>query len=82
MAQLFFMCISAALVQDCSDSTAKALKLLQSSTKLETSYMTWAHFYWHGLTLIPACISNHMPSKVWDGITYPFLNFNGCTVEV
>ena len=23
-----------------------------------------------------------MPSKVWDEITYPFLNFNGCTVEV
>ena len=20
--------------------------------------------------------------KVWDEITYPFLNFNGCTVEV
>ena len=20
--------------------------------------------------------------KVWDQITYPFLNFNGCTVEV
>ena len=27
-------------------------------------------------------ISNHMPSKVWDEITYPFLNFNGATVEV
>ena len=23
-----------------------------------------------------------MPSKVWDKFTYPFLNFNGCTVEV
>ena len=23
-----------------------------------------------------------MPIKVWDEITYPFLNFNGCTVEV
>ena len=22
-----------------------------------------------------------MPSKVWDEITYPFLNFNGATVE-
>ena len=22
-----------------------------------------------------------MPGKVWDEITYPFLNFNGCTVE-
>ena len=36
----------------------------------------------HGLTLIPAWISNHMPGKVWDEITYPFLNFNGATVEV
>ena len=27
-------------------------------------------------------ISNHMPSKVWDEITYPFLTFNGATVEV
>ena len=26
-----------------------------------------------------AWISNHMPSKVWDQITYPFLNFNSCT---
>ena len=39
-------------------------------------------FYEHGLTLIPAWISNHMPSKVWDDITYPFLNINGATVEV
>ena len=36
----------------------------------------------HGLTLIPAWIRNHTPSKVWDEITYPFLNFNGTTVEV
>ena len=23
-----------------------------------------------------------MPGKVWDKITYPFLNFNGATVEL
>ena len=34
------------------------------------------------ITLIPALISNHMPSKVCDEITYSFPNFNGCTVEV
>ena len=39
-------------------------------------------FYWHGLTLIPAWITNYMPGEVWGEITYPFLNFNGCTVEV
>ena len=34
-----------------------------------------------GLTLIPVWIRNHMPSKVWDEITYPFPNFNGCAVD-
>ena len=43
---------------------------------------TWGLFYGHELTLIPAWIRNHIPSKAWDGIIYPFLNFNGCTVEV
>ena len=39
-------------------------------------------FYKHGLTLIPAWISNYIHYKLWDEITYPFLNFNGATVEV
>ena len=42
----------------------------------------WAPFYYHGLTLIPAWISNYIHYNVWDEITYPFLNFNGATVEV
>ena len=39
-------------------------------------------FYWYGLTLILAWISNQMSRKVWDKIIYPFLNFNGASVEV
>ena len=39
-------------------------------------------FYLCGLTLIPAWISNYIHYKVGDEITYPFLNFNGATVEV
>ena len=31
---------------------------------------------------IPTWISNPMPNKVWDEITYRFPNFNVCTVEV
>ena len=31
-------------------------------------------FYKHGLTLIPAWIVNYIHYKVWDEITYPFLN--------
>ena len=34
------------------------------------------------LTLIPAWISNYTDYKVWDEITYPFLNFYSCTIEV
>ena len=26
-------------------------------------------------------MSNHMPSKVWDEITYQFQNYNGYIVE-
>ena len=36
----------------------------------------------YSLTLIPAYISNYMPSKVWDEITNPFPEFNGSTGEV
>ena len=42
---------------------------------------SWGRFYQHGLFLIPVWISNHMPSKVWDEITYRFPNFYGATVE-
>ena len=31
--------------------------------------------------LILTRMNNYMPSKVWDGITYPFPNFNVSTVE-
>ena len=39
-------------------------------------------FYLHGLTLIPAWINNDIHYKVWDEITYPFLNFSGIAAEV
>ena len=42
----------------------------------------WSLFHQHGLTLIPAWISNHMVSEVRGEIAYPFLNFNGAIVEV
>ena len=38
-------------------------------------------FYIHGLNLIPAYISNYMPNKMWDEITYLFPNFSGVTIE-
>ena len=36
----------------------------------------------HGPHHIPAWISNYIHYKKWDEISYPFLNFNGATVEV
>ena len=39
-------------------------------------------FYWHRLTLISAWITNHMPSKVLDEITYLFPNFYGGNISV
>ena len=39
-------------------------------------------FCLHGLILIPTGISNHMPRKVWNEMTYPLSNFNGWNVEV
>ena len=44
--------------------------------------------YWqHGANLAqfnfnPGMESDQMPSEVWDEITYPFLTFNGCTIDV
>ena len=35
-----------------------------------------------GYLLLTLINFNHMPGKVWDEVTYPFPNFNGCTVEV
>ena len=34
------------------------------------------------INLIPAWISTYIHYKVWDEITYPFRNFNYCSVEV
>ena len=42
----------------------------------------WGPFYWRGLTLIPAWISDYIHHKVWDEITYPVTNFNGSTLKL
>ena len=43
---------------------------------------TWSPVKYYALTLIPAWISDHMPSKVVVEITDKFPSFNGATVEV
>ena len=36
---------------------------------------------WFNFNPSTAWISIYIHYKLWDEITYPFLNFNGCTVE-
>ena len=43
-----------------------------------TDMILGSPFYKNGLTWI----SKYIQYNVWDEITYPFSNFNGCTVEV
>ena len=47
-----------------------------------TFHSAWGPFYKHGLTLFPARIINNIHYKIWDEMTYPFLNFNTATAEV
>ena len=56
--------------------------VLVDATYILLDVVTSGPFNLHGLTLIPEWISNHMLSKMWDEITYPFLNFSRTTVEV
>ena len=37
---------------------------------------------WWFIKMASIKLSHHIHYKVWDEITYPFLNFNGATVEV
>ena len=50
------------------------------SFSLKINY-SWGPVYYHGLTLIPAWITNYIHSMVWNEIGYLFPNFNGGTVE-
>ena len=52
------------------------------SWRVENKYKFCGLLILYGLTLILAWTDNHMPSKVWVEITYPFPNFNDSTVEV
>ena len=48
----------------------------------EWSQLPGTHFTKAGVTLTSAGISNHIPSKSWDEITYPFSKFNTCSIKV
>ena len=52
-----------------------AILLVKLLFHMEALLLTW-------FTFTPPWISNHILNKVCDVITYPFTNFNGCTVWV
>ena len=54
------------------DFTLNTIEIISCVWNIQIA--TWSPFYKHVSTLIPACISNHMPSRVWDEIIYPFPN--------
>ena len=63
--------------------------LVKSTCKLEVDFFPWDQQScrlklgsWSYDTSQVGGINNHMPSMVRDEITYPFPNFNGCTVDV
>ena len=62
-----------------------SLILLLSNHKNYWSFVKPLQYVTHfteWLNSIATQKSNHLPCKVWDGITYPFPNLNGCTVDV
>ena len=58
------------------------LQLMMNSLGVSCQFCFDIYVFWHGLTLIPAWISNGIVYNVWDKITYLFPNFNSCTIEV
>ena len=47
----------------------------------QSAFYDRVFFYQYEIILTPEWISNHIPSKVWDGITYRFLNFSVTTAD-
>ena len=71
--QIIFYSTDRQIIQVYNNTTTT--KNIKMSTLLGPLLLT-------SFNLIPAWISNYIHYNVWDEITYPFLNFNGATVEV
>ena len=70
------------LIRDCkvADIFWRVLKVCELD---EIDFGNFCIFEWLNKSLLHnqrKC--NLVPSKVWGEITYPFLNFNSCTIEV
>ena len=61
---------------------SRTSSLLRLLTYMSNYCISRGPFYKHGFTSIPTWISNYIHYKMWNEITYPLPNFNGCTIEV
>ena len=59
-----------ASLTNCCHLTVMWISLLTQPVK--GKHDPWRYFYYHGLTFIPARVSNYMHYKAWIQITYPF----------
>ena len=50
--------------------------------KIPPQQYIWGPFYKHELSFTPTSMRSYVYYKLLDEITYPFLNFNGASVEV
>ena len=63
------------LLQPFTGHTQKSYVWLWFMVASPSLLLTWINFN-------TTMDNNYIHYKVWDEITYPFLNFNGATVEV
>ena len=66
------------LVMNGEDGIAPKQIVTDALTAIWSENCVHPRNYVQGLTLIPAWISNYMPRKVWDKITYPFPKLQQC----
>ena len=57
------------------------MKKMMSQYNKSLCIFLWVHYIWWGSMCVTcltfsAWASNHIPSKVWDKMTYPFPSFN------
>ena len=83
-ASVLSLCLGDTIESRASDykwSDIESFKFQSSEIGYWNINMTWVSFYQHVLTTISICSNNHLTSKMWDEITYPFPSFNSCNVQ-
>ena len=70
-----------ALGQSSDCHSASEVSLMDMGKSVNVCMTTTKHSKAKTVCIFLGIYCNHMPSKVWDEITYPFSNVNDCTTE-